>query len=233
MRNAPVVNNQSPLESLIGIVYGLLDWAVLIAMLVLPSIIEDYRIVFGVVFGLGVIFLIYNWYKFNAGQIKVFPKLFEVGIVLINLALLIFEIVAMPSYDWSSKWTSVIINSALLGLVLFGMLVQRPFTVQFAMEKVPEEFWGTPHFMCVNYVITAVWALEFALSVMFALLYIYVYYGNSAARIAPNIIILVGALKFTSEFPKYMRERAAQLKANSVNASSANNMENVVNSPMM
>jgi hypothetical protein len=43
----------------------------------------------------------YNGYRYSIQQIKVFPKVFEIGTLVINLALLIFELIEKPSFYWS------------------------------------------------------------------------------------------------------------------------------------
>ena len=86
------------------------DWGVLLVMLVLPGLVSSYAIVFTIAFGLGLLFLSVNAYKYSTGQVKIFPKVFEVGIVLLNCGLMSYEYIAEPSRDWSRNWTSVIIN---------------------------------------------------------------------------------------------------------------------------
>jgi len=210
----PPETDRTPIQKLFSLAEGLMDWTVLIIMMVLPGATGNYPIAFGVAFGVSVLIMLYNFHRYRNGVVKVFPKVFEIGILAINLGILIFEVVANPSYEWSKHWTDVISSSCLLALSLFSILIGKPFTIQFAMEKVSEDLWGTEMFYFVNLIISAVWALEFALSIMFSLLSIYVYPGNNAARIAPGIVVLVLALKFTTEFPKYMRARALAAKVN-------------------
>jgi hypothetical protein len=196
-------------EKFVELVKKIADWAVLIVMLVLPGLIDSYAVVYGIAFGLGVVLMSINGYRYSKGNIKVFPKVFEGGVIVVNLALLAFEFLAKPSHDWSKNWASVIINSALLVLVLFSILIKRPFTLQFAMEKVPEKFWKTEAFFSINNVISWVWALQFILAVMFSILYIFVYNDNELLRIIPGLVILALTLQFTAEFPTYMRRRKA------------------------
>jgi hypothetical protein len=200
---------ESQCSQLLAILLSLLDWAVLIVMLVLPSITSDYRIVFGVSFGLGAAFEAYHGYgHYISHAVKVFPKVFDLGLLTINFSLLLFEVISNPSSSWSRNWTGVIVNSCLLGLVLLSMVIGKPFTIQFAMEKVPEHLWTTPSFMSVNYLISFVWAVEFTLSIIFNILGVYVYPDNNAARIAPGTVTLVLAILFTKKYPEYAREQA-------------------------
>jgi hypothetical protein len=206
--SAPKSGVDEIIEKVSGVARSLIDWVVLIVMLILPGLIDNYIIVYAIIVALGVLFMGINGYRYSIGDIKVFPKVFEIGVFMINLAILIFLGAANPSNDWASKWTSVISSSALCGLAVISIAIRKPFTIQMAMEKVPEKIWTTPTFMWVNDCISAVWALEFALSVMFNLLYIFVYPGNSTAKVVPGIVVLILALQFTTKFPAYVRSQA-------------------------
>ena len=46
-------------------------------------------------------------------------------------------------------------------LVFATVVVRRPFTLQYAKESTPEEYWHTPQFLHVNYVISWVWVAAF------------------------------------------------------------------------
>ena len=211
---------------LISIIRMLMDWITLILMMVLPSTTSNYALVFGIVFGVGSLIFIYNGYRYHVKQIKIFPKVLELGILLINLAMLIFEVVQKPSYHWSRYWTSVITSSCLFGLVTISMIIGKPFTLQFAMEAVDEKFWSNPNFLLVNYHITFVWWLDFGFSIMFSLLSIYVYPNNSAAKTAPGIILLILALLFTKKYPEYVRGKARNATALSKNQDSVSEENN-------
>ena len=44
--------------------------------------------------------------------------------------------------------------------IAFGSVILRmPFTLQYAREDVPEEYWHEPEFLRVNYLITWVWVV--------------------------------------------------------------------------
>ena len=44
------------------------------------------------------------------------------------------------------------------GLLLIIQAIGKPFTLQYARERVPEERWKSPRFARINFVITSVWA---------------------------------------------------------------------------
>eukprot|EP01038_Epipyxis_sp_PR26KG_P009135 gene9135-12321_t len=98
----------------------------------------------------------------------------------------------------------------------------KPFTLQFAMERVPSEFWTKPSFLMINYHVSYIWAIEFFLSSVLSLLNYFIYPHNDIARIIPSAIILIFAFLFTSHYPPYARKKLANndLKSN-MNSSTA------------
>lgn len=223
-------NENDPFSVLVGkvkgIIKGIFDWLTLILMFVLPAITSDYRIVYGVTFGVGLLLSLYNGYQHfsSIATVKIFPKYFEVNILLINFALFIMEVSAQPSPDWSEDWTGIISNTYLLLAVVLSMLIQKPFTIEFAMEKVDEQYWSNPTFISLNYSITMAWAVEFALSVLFSILGIFVYPDNSAARNVPGIVVLILTLIFTKRYPEYVRAQARKQMAPANDANGAAEM---------
>ena len=78
----------------------------------------------------------------------------------------------------------------------------RPFTLQYAREQVAPELWASPEFIRTNYVITAVWALAFAVLVIADLILLYRPDLSPRLGIFLTIAALVGAVKFTSWYPE-------------------------------
>jgi hypothetical protein len=96
------------------------------------------------------------------------------------------------------------VNVCLLASALVSALIGKPFTLQFAMEKVPESYWKTELFLRINYYIAFVWGLNSVLSIGFKA------DNDPYGRSIPSIIVLVGAFTFTSSYPKFAREREAK-----------------------
>lgn len=46
-------------------------------------------------------------------------------------------------------------------IALGSILVRSPFTLRYAPEDTPREYWETPEFMRVNYLISWVWVAAF------------------------------------------------------------------------
>ncbi len=76
--------------------------------------------------------------------------------------------------SWSVIGVRLCVDAGLLLIVLVSMAVGRPFTLQYAREQVPPEFWDRPEFIRTNYVITGAWALAFAVMVVAKLALLYV-----------------------------------------------------------
>jgi tryptophan-rich sensory protein len=97
------------------------------------------------------------------------------------------------------------VDAGLLVIVLVSMAVGRPFTLQYAREQVAPEFWHRPDFIRTNYVITAVWALAFAVMVIAELALLYVPDLPPRAGVIVIVLALVGAVKFTGWYPERVR----------------------------
>jgi hypothetical protein len=186
---------------------SLFNWTVLILMNVLPNLINNEVIVFSAIFSLSAVVLIINGIRFQIGLVKTFPKILDVGLAKINLALLIYEIVAHPSDDWSRNWNGTIINLSLALLVILSIILGKPFTIQYAMDSVLPQYWDTPSFKQTNYFISSVWAALFLVNAGLGFLSLYLYPTNTIAKVVPPIVLLVAVFRFSSFYPAYVRSR--------------------------
>jgi tryptophan-rich sensory protein len=81
------------------------------------------------------------------------------------------------------------------------MVLRRPFTLQYARERVAPSMWTEPKFIPVNYIITAVWALAFAVLVVIDAAMVYDRALPTRDGIIVTVLALVGAFKFTAWYP--------------------------------
>ncbi len=88
------------------------------------------------------------------------------------------------------------------------MALHRPFTLQYARESVPTEFWNNPEFLRTNYIITGVWALAFGVLVVADLVLVYVPELPPRVGIIATIAALIGAIKFTGWYPDRVKASA-------------------------
>jgi hypothetical protein len=56
------------------------------------------------------------------------------------------------------------VDGSLTFLILASLAMRSPFTLQYAREQVPSDFWATPLFIRTNYMLTAVWGIAFAVT---------------------------------------------------------------------
>jgi hypothetical protein len=134
------------------------------------------------------------------------PKVLEIGTVILFAGLALYAILANPT--WSIFAVRLRVDLGLLLIVIVSMALRRPFTLQYARESVPREFWDNPEFIRTNYVITAVWALAFIVMVIADLLLLYVPSLPPRVGIIATIAALVAAVKFTQWYPERAKAKA-------------------------
>jgi hypothetical protein len=91
-----------------------------------------------------------NWAR--SGSLKIL----EAGTVLIFLVLVIFT--AAEHWKWTVIAVRLAVDAGLLAIVLVSLAIGRPFTLQYARERVAEQYWHTPLFLTINRGITFAWA---------------------------------------------------------------------------
>lgn len=135
------------------------------------------------------------------------PKILEIGTTLLFCGLALYSVLGRAT--WSVIGVRLCVDAGLLVIVLVSMAVGRPFTLQYAREQVASEFWSSPEFMRTNYVITAIWALAFAIMTIAEFVLLYIPGVPPRIGVIAIILALVGAIKFTSWYPERVKARAA------------------------
>ncbi len=127
-------------------------------------------------------------------------KILEIGTAVLFGGLAVYALTQEPT--WSIIAVRLVVDAGLLVIVLLSMAMGRPFTLQYAREQVAPEFWNNPAFIRVNYVITSVWALAFAVMVIAELALLYVPDLPPRLGVIAIVLALVGAFKFTGWYPE-------------------------------
>lgn len=131
---------------------GFLPWIVL-AVIEGPGRIA---LACSVALGLSVLFLVIEKVRGSSPKALSFVDVVAFGSFLVG------SLVASPdTTDWLETWFGEIANVVLVLFVAVSLLIRQPFTLQYAKEETPEEYWDSPTFLRVNYTITAVWGLAF------------------------------------------------------------------------
>jgi hypothetical protein len=104
----------------------------------------------------------------------------------------------------------LVADGSLFAMAVASMLFGNPITLEYAREQVPEEFWKTPRFVLTNYVITAGWAIAFAVMAL----------ADAVADMNKRLpltldlgvclAVLAFAILFTARYPLYLRAHAAR-----------------------
>lgn len=131
------------------------------------------------------------------------PKILEMGTFLLFgglTAFMWFKGSTLPIMG-----VRVCVDTGLLLIILLSMALRRPFTLQYARDKVPTELWNTPKFLHTNYVITGAWALAFGLMVLAELAVLFIPGVPHRTGVIVIVLALVGAFKFTSWYPTRIR----------------------------
>lgn len=128
------------------------------------------------------------------------PKILEIGTFVLFGGLALYAFLVQPA--WSVIAVRLMVDSGLLLIVLISMAIGKPFTAQYARESVDRSYWNSAEFVRTNYVITAAWALAFAVMVLAELALLYVPDMPHRLGIAAIVVALIGAVKFTGWYPK-------------------------------
>jgi len=135
-------------------------------------------------------------------------KVLEIGSLVLFAVLLIYTLIAAPR--WTIATVRLAVDGGLLLIVLASLAVGMPFTLQYARERVPKEFWRSPLFIATNRRITAVWAAAFGVMVAADAAAEYVEAIPLWIDIAAIFAAFAAAVWFTQWYPAVVRRRAGQ-----------------------
>jgi hypothetical protein len=134
-------------------------------------------------------------------------KILEVGSLVVFGALAAYTLLAEP--HWSVATVRLAVDAGLLAIALTSLAIGRPFTIQYARERVPEAIWGLPVFFTTNRLITVVWAVAFAVLVAADAAAEYVPAIPLWIDIAASVAAFVAAVWFSRRYPDVVRRRYA------------------------
>jgi len=133
-------------------------------------------------------------------------KILEVG------SLVLFGLLTGYTLTGAVQWTvatvRLAVDGGLLAIALVSLAIDRPFTLQYARERVPEQNWGLPIFLTTNRIITGVWAATFAIHVAADAAAQYVSTIPIWVDVVVSIAAFVGAVVFTRLYPEAVQRRA-------------------------
>lgn len=134
-------------------------------------------------------------------------KILEAGTVVLFGTLVAYTLAAAP--EWTVATVRLAVDGGLLAIVLVSLAIGRPFTLQYARERVPEPIWALPVFFTTNRLITIAWAGAFAVHVAADAAAEYVPAVPLWLEIGASVAAFVGAVWFTRWYPAAVQRRFA------------------------
>ncbi|MEW5735541.1 MAG: hypothetical protein AB1921_11835 [Thermodesulfobacteriota bacterium] len=98
----------------------------------------------------------------------------------------VFIAVNLLKNVWAMKHLGVLANGSLALIAWGGLILGKPFVLQYAKEATPREFWDRPELLRAGTHLTVMWGLLFLLSTGFAL------YKQGHRDLAPWVSHLMG-----------------------------------------
>jgi hypothetical protein len=126
-------------------------------------------------------------------------KILEVGTCILFSGLALYAY--LSNANLPVVGVKLAVDIGLLAIVLFSLLVGRPFTIQYARESVPRDLWDSPQFARTNQVITLAWLAAFAVIIAVDLVLLYMPDVPHKVSVLLTIGALYAAFKFTMAYP--------------------------------
>jgi len=213
------------------------NWVSYILLSILPPLMEEIGVLTALGYALAMLGV--QYYYLKQQKIRAFPKILDIAIIFLSLGLLLSVVVVEGEDDWISRYNGMIVNGGLITLALFSVLIQKPFTIQYAMDVAPPEIWHHPRFLISSYVTSMIWVSVFFLSFIsnFVPLLIHNHpvdnkIGLIFYTVIPIFIILLG-YKITNLYVGYACEKAKKnlekVYKNNGNNNNPNNNNNNIN----
>lgn len=133
------------------------------------------------------------------------PKILEIGTVCLFGGLTLLQLAI--GAQWSIADVRLRVDAGLLLIVLLSMVLRRPFSLQYARERVAQAHWDSPGFLRVNYVISAAWAVAFCVLVLADVVMAFLPALPHAIGIAATVVALAAASWFTGWYPEHHHAR--------------------------
>lgn len=153
----------------------------------------------GAAFAVSLLLCLRQWRRREA------VKVLEIGSLVLFGALVLYTVIAAPT--WTVATVRLAVDSGLFAIVVVSLAIGQPFTLQFARERVPQEYWMAPQFIVTNQHITAAWAAAFAVLTAADAAAEYVSAIPLWIDIAASVAAFAAALLFTQWYPAAVTRR--------------------------
>jgi len=102
-------------------------------------------------------------------------------------------------------WSGELTNISLAGFAWIALLIRKPFTMAYAKDSTPQEYWDSPLFKRINDVITAVFASAFTAAAAAGFIGVFVLHdaGNFWTGWILQLAAIFFAVSFSEFYPDY------------------------------
>ncbi len=102
--------------------------------------------------------------------IMVVTRLHRGVIMWVGIIFFLYALVTVVLLDnmWTVRYMAVMANGALAMGTWVGIILKRPFTLEYAHESTDPSLWKDPLFLRSNYLLTATWAVVFSINAAIA-----------------------------------------------------------------
>jgi hypothetical protein len=107
-----------------------------------------------------------------------------------------------------AAWSMVLVWALFAAVVWSSIAVGAPFTLQYARESSPREFWDTPQFIAVNRFLSLVWAGLFSANLAITLSLTGASGALKWAAIGVPLALVAGGFAFTARYTAAIQRRA-------------------------
>jgi len=175
----------------------LTPFAAFATLMMLTSVTLSLAVAAAIGFGL------VGWDIFNGRSLK----LFTAGSAAVFTAIAAYHL--LTKHELDPAIVRLTVDSGILAIALGSVIVRKPFTLQFAREKVEPSLHGEPRFIRTNYVLSLVWSAALALMLIADIVSIYL--PSTSLWICAAIAFAArnSATYFTQWYPKRVRAEIA------------------------
>jgi hypothetical protein len=156
---------------------GVISWSPLIVSLILSNLSSKSNVLLGylsvfIPFVLGL--LLYVMTLVSLSPKETFPRILDTGSLIMWFVLTIVQSINYPvNVQFVVRWSSAIVGSCFFVIVIVGIALGKPFTLEYARPHIPEHVWTIPQARAAIYsfnnLLASIWAFYFAIMAGFGI----------------------------------------------------------------
>ena len=114
---------------------------------------------------------------------------------------------------WTVQYMGVLANGSLALGTWAGIVMGKPFTLDYSKDHTDPSLWNSPLFLRTNNIIASVWGSAFTLNALLAWLKMKQLFFSELTFELISYALLIGVAVFTQWYPAYLRRLRASQRA--------------------